>query len=351
MGCNAWNHAADCDCGWGGDTGGGGSGSGGSVYRSLQVMDGFTWRFDRRPTYDSFVNPNAICPVCGASVYFYQSPFGGRVFFDELGPPWPKHPCTDNGSSAGVSRREHNFVFGLGSVRAPKTPPLHRLDVWRPLLAEELVQIGDFQRVRMPQGDRLPGKYVYVPAGWVGDAPAYWRWSPENASFIEISCIRLMDQRQVEIQTFLVPNWFWKDEDFEQWRANPSADLTPETFTAIGFALSFAWRLHESNLFVHKLPCVDFARAKSYFEQAAKCGYWVAINNLGVMYRDGLGVERDPSKAFELFSRAAQSLDPTPLRHLANCYRDGCGCERDAEYQAFLEELIAVRKEEQKSAA
>jgi hypothetical protein len=28
-------------------------------------------------------------------VYFYQSPYGGRVFFDELGPPWPKHPCTD----------------------------------------------------------------------------------------------------------------------------------------------------------------------------------------------------------------------------------------------------------------
>jgi hypothetical protein len=31
-------------------------------------------------------------------VFFYQSPYGGRVFFDELGPPWPKHPCTDNSS-------------------------------------------------------------------------------------------------------------------------------------------------------------------------------------------------------------------------------------------------------------
>jgi hypothetical protein len=29
-------------------------------------------------------------------VFFYQSPFGGRVFFDDLGWPWPKHPCTDN---------------------------------------------------------------------------------------------------------------------------------------------------------------------------------------------------------------------------------------------------------------
>jgi hypothetical protein len=44
----------------------------------------------------SYVNPNARCPVCRATVYFYQSPFGGRVFFDDLGWPWPKHGCTDN---------------------------------------------------------------------------------------------------------------------------------------------------------------------------------------------------------------------------------------------------------------
>lgn len=44
----------------------------------------------------SFVDPNASCPVCGEQVFFYRSPFNGRVFFDELGPPWPKHPCTDN---------------------------------------------------------------------------------------------------------------------------------------------------------------------------------------------------------------------------------------------------------------
>lgn len=45
---------------------------------------------------DSFVNPNARCPVCGDRVFFYRSPYDGKVFFDELGPPWPKHPCTDN---------------------------------------------------------------------------------------------------------------------------------------------------------------------------------------------------------------------------------------------------------------
>ena len=46
-------------------------------------------------TVESYVNPNAYCPVCGEKVYFYRSRYGGRVFFDDLGWPWPKHPCTD----------------------------------------------------------------------------------------------------------------------------------------------------------------------------------------------------------------------------------------------------------------
>ena len=50
--------------------------------------------------YPSYVNPNAKCPVCGEDVYFYQSPYGGRVFFDDLGPPWPKHPCTSSDDSS-----------------------------------------------------------------------------------------------------------------------------------------------------------------------------------------------------------------------------------------------------------
>ncbi|TYB91846.1 hypothetical protein FXF53_29315 [Micromonospora sp. WP24] len=31
-------------------------------------------------------------------MFFYSNEHGSRVFFDEVGPPWPKHPCTDNSS-------------------------------------------------------------------------------------------------------------------------------------------------------------------------------------------------------------------------------------------------------------
>lgn len=86
--CNAWNHPSDCTCGWGGDGHLGKRTDGNIFSNGLRCFD--TRRFD------SYVNPNAKCPVCGAPVYFYKSEHGGRVFFDDLGPPWPKHPCTDN---------------------------------------------------------------------------------------------------------------------------------------------------------------------------------------------------------------------------------------------------------------
>lgn len=68
--------------------------------------------------YDSYLDPNARCPVCKKPVFFYRSPHGGRVFFDDVGWPWPKHPCTDNwhgsekaiGGSPGISRTSFRSV-------------------------------------------------------------------------------------------------------------------------------------------------------------------------------------------------------------------------------------------------
>lgn len=48
-----------------------------------------------RTLFSSFINPNAKCPVCGESVFYYESPYGGKVYFDSLGPPWPKHACIE----------------------------------------------------------------------------------------------------------------------------------------------------------------------------------------------------------------------------------------------------------------
>jgi hypothetical protein len=88
--CNAHNHPPDCHCGWGGVWYGNAPYGGGS---------GWLPRTGPRPRRQGeqkgtfshissgFVNPNSICPVCGDPVYYYESPYGGKVYFDELGPP------------------------------------------------------------------------------------------------------------------------------------------------------------------------------------------------------------------------------------------------------------------------
>lgn len=35
------------------------------------------------------------CLHCGKAVFFYRNDQGSRVFFDEIGHPWPKHGCMD----------------------------------------------------------------------------------------------------------------------------------------------------------------------------------------------------------------------------------------------------------------
>jgi hypothetical protein len=78
--CNAWNHDPSCCCGFGGE-----NNSSGTVVRERSEL----------AYYESYVNPFAKCPRCRLPVFFFQAANGGRVFFDDLGHPWPKHPCTD----------------------------------------------------------------------------------------------------------------------------------------------------------------------------------------------------------------------------------------------------------------
>lgn len=46
------------------------------------------------------------CPICHASVYFIRHN-GGCVWVDELGWPWPKHPCFDDAASSAGHRVFH----------------------------------------------------------------------------------------------------------------------------------------------------------------------------------------------------------------------------------------------------
>ena len=113
--CNARNHPPGCNCGWGGGWHSGGYGSSGghsSFFSTMLNSSGDSYRsYSSHPApfvsttvknmntnvlSGAWNEPNATCPECGHGVYFVQIDNGGRVYFDELGPPWSKHVCTVN---------------------------------------------------------------------------------------------------------------------------------------------------------------------------------------------------------------------------------------------------------------
>lgn len=91
------------------------------------------------------------CPVCGAPVFFYQNDSGSRVFFDSLGDPWPKHPCTDVGSLCQLSPPE-------AGVSTPPDALLHK---------------------------KLEGEYVCLALG------------PEWEDFVVLRCTHMDDETTV----------------------------------------------------------------------------------------------------------------------------------------------------------
>lgn len=85
--CNAFHHDYACPCGFGGIN-----------YRcDFSSSNHLTfYPLDKSPLESQLYKTS--CPVCHEKVFFYRSPYDGRVFFDTLAPEWLKHPCTDNNS-------------------------------------------------------------------------------------------------------------------------------------------------------------------------------------------------------------------------------------------------------------
>lgn len=69
---------------------------------------------------DDFTRPSS-CPVCRADVFFVRHN-GGRVWFDELEPPWQKHGCFDEAPSVAgyraalMQRLQPSFRSWLGVI-------------------------------------------------------------------------------------------------------------------------------------------------------------------------------------------------------------------------------------------
>ncbi|GAB4344453.1 MAG: hypothetical protein Kow006_00440 [Gammaproteobacteria bacterium] len=72
-----------------------------------------------------------------------------------------------------------------------------------------------------------------------------------------------------------------------------------------------------------------YAGALRLYRQAAQAGYAPAMNNLGAMYEEGLGVARDLAQALSWYRRAAELGEPHAQHSFAMMLIEGRGIERD----------------------
>jgi len=126
MSCNAWNHPPNCNCGWGG------------IFHGLGLTSGsHYWQKS-----ESYTNPNASCPRCRAKVFYYESPYGGKVYFDQMGPPWAKHPCMDTYAYGASHTKVTGRKVGVSFISQPKPQQIQIEDGWMPVYCFE-IQVSD----------------------------------------------------------------------------------------------------------------------------------------------------------------------------------------------------------------
>ncbi len=179
MGCNAWNHPPECNCGWGG-----------AYFDSSDIVGRHHWK-----NTESYTVPNAMCPVCGTKVFFYKSPFGGRVYFDKLGPPWPKHICTTQNFGGSRMLQKYNKYQTLKN----------REDEWSPLFFSNLKHRGDLyiEIVSEIHVKNVPN-IIYARREnliFIKDSPLFFRKLKIHDGY-EISTLNVHEREPSEVKFF-----------------------------------------------------------------------------------------------------------------------------------------------------
>lgn len=178
MSCNGNNHRPGCNCGWGG------------IFYGLGIglEDNYWYRSE------NYTNPNARCPRCYAWVYFYRSPDGGSVYFDDLGPPWPKHPCMDAGKKSLLP----------GIIRNVLERPLWATEGWHPMQCDSIEIHKVYTDVIVfISGEGRDRREIFATnklAKISQYSPVLWRRFEGQRGHYEISTLDLSDPKFKEVR-------------------------------------------------------------------------------------------------------------------------------------------------------
>jgi hypothetical protein len=200
MGCNAWNHDPNCPCDFRGGHGFGGGGGRRRTYAFIAEPVSEGWSRKRGDgTVASYVNTNARCPVCDCPVIFYRSPYDGRVFFDPpLGPPWPKHPCTDSsrwktqvsirvGGNASLPARASRISVTRGTAT---TRPSSVNDGWAPVSSHKICVRDGRLQLTGDWRDKFTELSLLGRAYFDQDGPVWAKVRQNAPGFFDLAVLR-----------------------------------------------------------------------------------------------------------------------------------------------------------------
>ena len=91
--------------------------------RVLRAVDHWRRGFSRSDSKEPLAYPTR-CPICDDFIFFHTNGNGDAVFFDTLGPPWPKHPCLTMEQTRIVAATSQSLMNIVSLKTRPASIPL-----------------------------------------------------------------------------------------------------------------------------------------------------------------------------------------------------------------------------------
>jgi TPR repeat protein len=125
------------------------------------------------------------------------------------------------------------------------------------------------------------------------------------------------------------------DEGLGWWRKAAESGL-PDAQCALGLHLMNRGYADDTN---H----VNYVEAAQWLQKAADQGYVPAMNNLGFLYKSGLGVKPNTTTALKWYRLGAEQDDPRAQANLGLAYEYGSGVRADI-VEAYKWYLLSAQK-------
>ncbi len=293
MSCNAYNHPPDCNCGFGGWW------YGSTNKKQTNAQDNYSnywinyWSHGKLESCVSYVDTNAFCPVCRAHVFFYQSPYGGRVFFDALGPPWPLHPCTSN-------KIAYDIINFYPEPAGPNNEVKLECD-WDPVrILEQLVK-GSYTVIkvrRLNNNDIITlgiDKEIYIDC----ESPIFIREKDDDLGAFDISYLDIRNNIKASIEEKGFRNAVDKYQ-LDEWKL--AIDGSPENQNLVALSILFKNnKVRDSFIDLRNLRDVDLDAAKYWLEKATNNGYNPSRANLLTLLERRVNMGRSRTANTKIF--------------------------------------------------